>query len=62
MPDLNEVLREALSLDVQDRASLAEKLLASLGELAGLPPPLYPSRGLPSAVSHRWLASQKECP
>ncbi len=33
MPDLNEVLREALSLDVQDRASLAEKLLASLGEL-----------------------------
>lgn len=33
MPDLAEVLRNALSLDVHDRATLAEKLLASLEEL-----------------------------
>lgn len=34
MPDREEVLRTALSLSVQDRASLAEKLLASLDELS----------------------------
>jgi putative addiction module component (TIGR02574 family) len=34
MPDLAEVLRNALSLDVHDRATLAEKLLASLEELS----------------------------
>jgi len=34
MPDLAEVLRNALSLDVHDRAALAEKLLASLEELS----------------------------
>ena len=34
MPDLDEVLRTALSLDVQDRARLAEKLLASLDALS----------------------------
>ena len=33
MPDLEEVLRNAISLSVQDRARLAEKLLASLDEL-----------------------------
>jgi putative addiction module component (TIGR02574 family) len=35
MPSLDEVLKHALSLDVQDRAVLAEKLLASLEELSG---------------------------
>lgn len=34
MPDLDEVLRTALSLDVQDRARLAEKLLESLDALS----------------------------
>ena len=34
MPDLEEVLTNALSLSVQDRASLAERLLASLDELS----------------------------
>lgn len=34
MPDLQEVLRSALSLDVRERAALAEKLLASLEELS----------------------------
>jgi putative addiction module component (TIGR02574 family) len=34
MPDLDELLRTALSLDVQDRARLAEKLLASLDALS----------------------------
>ena len=34
MADLEEVLREALTLGVQDRASLAERLLASLDELS----------------------------
>ena len=33
MPDLAELLRTALSLDVHDRAALAERLLASLEEL-----------------------------
>jgi putative addiction module component (TIGR02574 family) len=33
MPDPAEVLRSALSLNVNDRAALAEKLLASLDEL-----------------------------
>lgn len=33
MPDLAEVLRNALSLDVHERAALAERLLASLDEL-----------------------------
>ena len=33
MPDVAELLRTALSLDVHDRAALAEKLLASLEEL-----------------------------
>ena len=33
MSDLAEVLRNALSLDVHDRAALAERLLASLEEL-----------------------------
>jgi putative addiction module component (TIGR02574 family) len=33
MSDLAKVLKEALSLDVQDRAALAERLLASLDEL-----------------------------
>ena len=33
MPDLAEVLRSALSLDLDDRAALAERLLASLDEL-----------------------------
>jgi putative addiction module component (TIGR02574 family) len=34
MPDLEEVLRNALSLGVRDRAALAERLLASLDELS----------------------------
>jgi len=33
MPDLSEVLRSALSLNLDDRATLAERLLASLDEL-----------------------------
>ncbi|MBZ5560790.1 MAG: addiction module protein [Acidobacteriia bacterium] len=33
MPDLAEVLKNALSLDVDDRAALAERLLASLDDL-----------------------------
>ena len=34
MPDLAEVLRHALSLDVHDRPALAERLQASLEELS----------------------------
>ncbi len=34
MADLGEVLKDALSLDVHDRAALAERLLASLEELS----------------------------
>ena len=34
MPDLVKVLRSALSLDVHDRAALAERLLASIEELS----------------------------
>ena len=34
MPDLVKVLKSALSLDVHDRAALAERLLASLEELS----------------------------
>ena len=33
MPDLSEVLKSALSLKVDDRAALAERLLASLDDL-----------------------------
>ena len=33
MPDLDAILRTALSLDVRDRARLAEQLLASLDAL-----------------------------
>jgi putative addiction module component (TIGR02574 family) len=33
MPDLSEVLKSALSLDLDDRAALAERLLASLDDL-----------------------------
>ena len=33
MPDLTELLRTALTLDVHDRAAMAERLLASLEEL-----------------------------
>jgi hypothetical protein len=33
MPDLAEVLKSALSLNVDDRAAVAEKLLASLDDL-----------------------------
>lgn len=33
MPDLTEVLGSALSLSVDDRAALADRLLASLDEL-----------------------------
>lgn len=33
MPDLAEVLKGALSLPINDRAALADKLLASLDEL-----------------------------
>lgn len=34
MPDPAQVLENALSLDVQERAALAERLLASLDELS----------------------------
>ena len=34
MPDRAEVFKNALSLDVQDRAALAQTLLASLEELS----------------------------
>jgi putative addiction module component (TIGR02574 family) len=34
MPDPEEVFRSALSLDVRDRAALAQTLLASLDELS----------------------------
>jgi len=34
MPDLAEALRNALSLSVHDRATMAEKLLASLEDLS----------------------------
>jgi putative addiction module component (TIGR02574 family) len=33
MPDLSEILARALSLGVDDRAALAERLLASLDQL-----------------------------
>jgi hypothetical protein len=33
MPDLSEVLKSALSLNLDDRAALAERLLASLDDL-----------------------------
>jgi hypothetical protein len=33
MPDLNEILKGALSLPIEDRAALADRLLASLDEL-----------------------------
>jgi putative addiction module component (TIGR02574 family) len=33
MSDLAEILKNAMSLDVRDRATLAERLLASLDEL-----------------------------
>ena len=33
MPDLAEILRSALSRSVNDRAALADRLLASLDEL-----------------------------
>jgi len=33
MPDLSEVLKSALSLKLDDRAALAEELLASLDDL-----------------------------
>jgi len=33
MPDLNEILKSALSLPSEDRAALADRLLASLDEL-----------------------------
>jgi putative addiction module component (TIGR02574 family) len=33
MPDLSEVLRNALNLSLNDRAALADRLLASLDEL-----------------------------
>ena len=33
MPDLGEILASALSLGVDDRAALAERLLASLDQL-----------------------------
>ncbi len=48
MPDLAEVLRSALVLEVQDRAILAEKLLASLDDLG---------RKMPSASGLVKLAS-----
>jgi len=34
MPDLTELLKTALEMDVHDRAALAERLLASLEELS----------------------------
>jgi len=34
MPDATEVFKNALSLDVQDRAALVQRLLASLEELS----------------------------
>ncbi len=34
MPNLAEILKSAMSLDVHDRATLAERLLASLEELS----------------------------
>lgn len=34
MPNLAEILKDALHLDVHDRAALAERLLASLEELS----------------------------
>ena len=34
MPDLAEVLKNALRLDVRERSALAEKLLSSLEELS----------------------------
>lgn len=34
MPDLDEILKDALNLGVRDRAKLAEKLLASLDTLS----------------------------
>jgi len=34
MPDRADVFKNALSLDVQDRAALAQRLLASLEELS----------------------------
>jgi putative addiction module component (TIGR02574 family) len=34
MADLEEVAKKALTLNIQDRATLAEKLLASLDELS----------------------------
>jgi putative addiction module component (TIGR02574 family) len=34
MPQLDEILKDALSLDVRDRAKLAERLLASLDTLS----------------------------
>jgi putative addiction module component (TIGR02574 family) len=34
MPDLDEILKDAMSLDARDRARLAEKLLASLDTLS----------------------------
>ena len=33
MANLNDILQSALTLDIQERASLAEQLLASLDEL-----------------------------
>jgi putative addiction module component (TIGR02574 family) len=33
VPQLDEILRDALVLDVQDRAALAEELLASLDDV-----------------------------
>jgi putative addiction module component (TIGR02574 family) len=34
MPNLTEIIKDVMSLDVRDRATLAEKLLASLEELS----------------------------
>ncbi len=34
MPNLTEVTHDALSLDIDDRAALAERLLASLDDLS----------------------------
>lgn len=33
MAELNDILRDALTLGIQDRAALAEKILASLDEV-----------------------------